>query len=140
MFWLWNKDQGHWPSLGAKLWPFKGAKTGVFGFSWGVTYSEYLSCHVANTISSLTPNIIINHYPPPVLGHHPFLVIVHVQIIHLSISPDEVCPGVAGVMDHHQLLAQAAVTATAADGVIVQEDHGEQDTQDIQGPTDYEDC
>ena len=27
---------------------------GVFGFSWGVTYSEYLSWHVANTMSSLT--------------------------------------------------------------------------------------
>ena len=46
-------------------------------------------------------------------------------------------------MDHHQLLAQAAVTATrgAADGVIVQEDHGEQDGQDIwtEDEDEYED-
>ena len=76
VFWLWNKDQGHWPSQGAKLWPFKGAKTGVFGFSRGVTYSEYLSWHVANTISSLTAILIINRCPPPVLGHHPFLVVI----------------------------------------------------------------
>jgi len=54
VLWLWNRVPGHWPSQGAKLWPFKGAKTGVFGFSRGVTYSEYLSWHVANTISSLT--------------------------------------------------------------------------------------
>ena len=62
-------------------------------------------------------------------------------IIHLSVSPDEVCPGVAGVMDHHQLLAQAAVTATrgAADGVIVQEDHGEQDSQDVRWASDGDD-
>ena len=53
--------------------------------------------------------------------------------IHLSVSPDEVCLRVAGVMDNHQLLAQAAVTATrgAADGVIVQEDDGQQDSQDV---------
>ena len=41
-------------------------------------------------------------------------------------------------MDHHQLLAQAAVTATrgAANGVIVQEDDGEQDGQDVEGDSD----
>ena len=60
---------------------------------------------------------------------HEFLL-----VIHLSISPDEVCPGVAGVMDHHQLLAQAAVTATrGAEGVIVQEGDGEQCGQDVEG-------
>ena len=77
VLWLWNRVPGHWPSQGAKLWPFKGAKTGVFGFSRGVTYSEYLSWHVANTISSLTAIQIINRCPPPVLGHHPFLVIIY---------------------------------------------------------------
>ena len=77
MFWLWNKDQGHWPSQGAKLWPFKGAKTGVFRFSRGVTYSEYLSWLVANTISLLTAILIIDCCPPPVLGHHPSLVGIH---------------------------------------------------------------
>ena len=44
------------------------------------------------------------------------------DIVCLSISPDEVGPGVAGVMDHHLLLSQAAVTATAEEGVIVQND------------------
>ena len=39
---------------GAELWPFKETKTGVFGFSPGGTYLEYLSWHVNNTISSLT--------------------------------------------------------------------------------------
>ena len=38
----------------AKLRPFKGTKTGVFRFFQGVTYLEYLSWHVASTISSLT--------------------------------------------------------------------------------------
>ena len=66
----------HWPSPGAKLWPFKGAMTGVFIFSRGVTYSEYLSWHVANTTSLLTAILIINRCPPPVLGHHPFLVFI----------------------------------------------------------------
>ena len=43
-------------------------------FLGGVTYSEYLSWHVANTLSSLTTFLFINRCPPPVLGHHPFLV------------------------------------------------------------------
>ena len=43
------------------------------------------------------------------------------------LSPYEVCLEVAGVMDHNQLLAHAPVTATrGADGVVVQEDDGEQ--------------
>ena len=53
-----------------KLWPFKGAKTGVFRFSQGVTYSEYLSW----PISSITPILLINRCAPSVLGHHLLLV------------------------------------------------------------------
>ena len=60
VLWLWNRVPGHWPLRGAKLWPFKGAKTGAFGFSRGVTYSEYLSWHVANTISSLTAALLLS--------------------------------------------------------------------------------
>ena len=52
----------------------------------------------------------------------------------LPISPDEFCLGVAGVIDHHLLLAETAVTATAEDCIIVQEDYGEQSGQDVRGP------
>lgn len=86
VLWLQNRVSGHWPSQGAKLWPFKGAKTGVFGFSRGVTYLEYLSWHVANTISSLTAILLINRCPPPVLGHHPFLVVYILEMKNLSIQ------------------------------------------------------
>ena len=41
----------------------------------------YLSWHVANTISSLTAILIINRCPPPVLGHHPFLVFILFDLI-----------------------------------------------------------
>ena len=58
---------------------------------------------------------------------------MNVHIIHLSVSPDEVCPGVGGVIHHHQLLAQAAAAARGADGVIVQEGDGEQCGQDVEG-------
>ena len=58
---------------GAKLLPFKGSKAVVIGFFSG-GYSEYLSWHVAKTISSLTAILLINRCPPPVLGHHPLLV------------------------------------------------------------------
>ena len=65
---LWNKVSGHWPPK-VLVWPYKLAKTSVFRFSWVVTYSEYLSWHVANTVSSSS-----YRSPPPVLGHLPLLV------------------------------------------------------------------
>ena len=60
---------------------------------------------------------------------------------HLFVSPHQVGLGVAGVMDHHLLLPNAAVTATrgAAEGVVMEEYYGEQDAQDVRGHSGDED-
>ena len=51
---------------------------------------------------------------------------------YLSISPDKVGLGVAGVMDHHLLLPHATFTATrgAAAAVVVKKDDGHQGGHD----------
>ena len=53
---------------GSKLWPFKGANTSVFRFSWGGYIQSIFTWHVANTISSLTAGLLINRRPPPALS------------------------------------------------------------------------
>ena len=54
---------------------------------------------------------------------------------HLFVSPHQVGLGVAGVMDHHLLLPNTAVTATrgAAEGVVMKEYYSEQGGQDVKG-------
>ena len=51
----------------------------------------------------------------------------------LLVSPDKVGLRIAGVMDHHLLLPNTAVTATwgAAEAVVMKEYYGEQDAQDV---------
>ena len=44
-----------------------------FGISLGVTYSEYISWHVANTISPSSALQLKNSFLPPVLGHPPIM-------------------------------------------------------------------
>ena len=52
---------------------------------------------------------------------------------YLFVSPHQVGLRVAGVMDHHLLLSNAAVTATrgAADGVVLEEYNCEEGGQDM---------
>ena len=54
---------------------------------------------------------------------------------HLFVSPDQVGLGIAGVMDLHLLLSNAAVTAAwgTAEGVVMQEYYSEQGAQDVRG-------
>ena len=59
---------------------------------------------------------------------------------HLFVSPHQVGLRVAGVMDHHLLLSNTAVTATrgAADGVVMEEYYCEQGGQDVGGYSEEE--
>ena len=65
---------------------------------------------------------------------------MHFTYTHLFVSPHQVGLGVAGVMDHHLLLPNAAVTATrGAAAVVMNEYYREEGGRNVQRPSEEED-
>ena len=72
-----------------------------------------------------------------------FLIPSYTLHTHLFVSPHQVCPGVAGVIDHHLLLPQTVVRVTAtrdAAGaalfVVMKKYYSERGAKDVKGHSD----